>query len=148
MFPKYPFIIHLCIVQRLGVSSAPTFTRLRASVCAAKGALETISYLPLWLQPKVSPRGLRRAVLRRKLHSGISVALSRGGSAFFYPPTQGLFCVAGKKQTVATSSLLEVTSRGKYKASFWKLSHWTPCHPKNLTWIHFLTTTGGNCPFP
>lgn len=75
------------------------------------------------------------------------VALSQGGSASLYLPTQGLFCVARQKRTMGTSSLLEVTSTGKYKASFWKLSHWTPCHPKNLTWIHFLTTTGDDCPF-
>lgn len=70
MFPKYPFIIHFSIVQRHGVNSALTFTGLRASVCAARRALETVSCSPLWLQPKASPTAMR-SVPRRELHSGI-----------------------------------------------------------------------------
>lgn len=118
-----------------------------ASVCAAKRALETISYSAAVAAAKGLPHGDERRRSQEGAPFRHPVALGRGGSITFYPPTQVLFYVARQRQTMATSSPGGDKLEGKCKASFWKLSHWTSHHPKNRPWIHFPPTSGGYCPF-
>lgn len=98
MFPKYPFIIHLSIVQRdmgsvqlspsqgfviLFVQSRECWRQLATHCCGCSQGSP--------------PRGWEEVSSGGSAIQVSSVALGQGGSSSFYPPTQVLFCVARQK---------------------------------------------------
>lgn len=96
-----------------GQFSSHLHNRLCDPVCAVKGALETISYSLLWLQPRVSPTGMRRDILRRKLHSGIKCDSWPRRQFLFLPSHSGPFLYSKTKANNGYLLPLEVTSRSK-----------------------------------
>lgn len=148
MLPKYPFIIHLSIVSR-DVESL--------QLSPSQGSLL------LFVRPKEQRRQLATNCCGCSQRSppGRWEGACSGGSSIqaafgswprrqhlFLPSSSGLLlCSKTKANNGHLLSPGGDKQKEKHKASFWKLSHWTPCHPKNLTWIHFLPTTGGYCLF-
>ena len=133
MLPKYPFIIHLSIVSR-DVESL--------QLSPSQGSLL------LFVQPKEQRRQLATKCCGCSQRSppgrwegacsgGSSIQAACGswprGSTSFYLPAQVFFCVARQRQTMATSCLLEVTSRRKsIKLAFENSAIELPATPR--TW--------------